>query len=860
MKLNMKQILPYLTALVLFIVITLFYFKPLLSGKTIYQHDIVQAKGMSKELVDYRTSENKEAVWTNAMFGGMPAYQISTLYPGNWLGNLDRAVKLFLPHPSGYVFFCFLGFFILLLCLDINPWLAIAGALAFGFSSYLLIVLEAGHNSKINAVGYLPPLIGGVILLFKGRFWLGTAVTAFFMALEINANHVQITYYGFMLMGGIITAYFYYALKNKQLPSFFKSISFFVVASVIALLPNIGSLWCTYEYGKYTTRGQTELTIDADMRSNKTIATSGLDKAYVTHWSYGISETINFFIPNYKGGGSSISINETDKNAVEKVNPDLRQQIGNSPAYFGDQPGTGGPSYVGAIIMFLAVLGLFIIKHPIKWGVVVVTLLCIALGWGKNFMGLTNFFLDYVPGYNKFRAVTIIMVIPEITIPLLAMLAVNELLKFKSLNDTIKLIWREKGVELKKILVIAFALTGGFALVGYVMPNLVNTFTAENEAQQLLGQYMEANYPKQEAEGAVMQVMEQLTIARVAIFKADAMRSFLLIASAFGLLWLLLLQKINRHAVFAGLGILILVDMWTVDKRYLNDKSFESKAQYEERFAKTQADEEILKDTSPNYRVLNLTKSWTNDASTSYWHKSVGGYHGAKLKKYQELIEFQLQKDVAKFYNGLNQAMANDSTRRVFFESLKILNMLNTKYFIVPGGERGEMALPLANPASYGNAWLIKSLQTVASADSEIVGLGRIDTRNQAILQAKNQEALNLKKEYAATGTISLSTYKPNYLTYNFESGTDEFVVFSEIYYPKGWNAYVDGQLQPHINVNYVLRGMPIAAGKHKIEFKFEPQAYKTGNSIARIGSVALFGLIGACLFFWYRQTKTQLN
>ncbi|MCE3260844.1 MAG: hypothetical protein K0S12_2485 [Bacteroidetes bacterium] len=449
MKFNYKNYIPHAAAVVIFAIITLIYFKPLFSGKELRQDDIARHKSMSKEIADFRNTNKTEPLWTNSMFGGMPAYQISTLYPGNWIGKLDNAFKLFIPLPAGYLFLYCLGFFILLLCLDVNPWLALVGGVAYGLSSYFLIILEAGHNSKANALGYLPALIGGVILLFKGRQWLGLALTTLFTAMELNANHVQISYYGYILIAFIILGYFINSVNRKQVPAFFKGLGFFLIGSLIGALPNAGNLMTTNEYGKYSSRGKSELTINyesikaarsgavgLDGNPNNPAAqrdlidhaakerhakntTTGLDKDYATNWSYGIGETFTFLIPSFKGGASA-AIGNVDEDALKKVNPDYRRQVAGSNAYFGDQPFTSGPVYIGAIICFLALLGMFIIKNRIKWPIFFGTLLTIALAWGNNFMALTDFFMDHVPGYNKFRAVSMLMVIAELTLPLLA--------------------------------------------------------------------------------------------------------------------------------------------------------------------------------------------------------------------------------------------------------------------------------------------------------------------------------------------------------------------------------------------------------------------------------------------------------
>lgn len=853
MNFNYKKFLPHAVAIAVFAVLTLIYFKPLLSGKELKQHDIAMHRGMSKEIFDYRAKHHSEPLWTNSMFGGMPAYQISTLYPGNWLGALDKIFKLFLPHPGGYLFLYCLGFFILLLCLDINPWLALVGGLAYGLSSYFLIIIPAGHNSKANALGYLPALLGGIILLFKNRYWLGLAVTALFTAMELNANHVQIAYYGYFIVGFLIVGYFIIALKEKTLKNFSKAFLFFLLACVIGVLPNAGNLLTTNEYGKLSNRGKAELTINPDMTSNKNVLSGGLDKDYATSWSYGIGETFSFLIPNYKGGGNA-AIGRVNPNALKKVNPEFREMVGNSDAYFGDQPGTSGPVYIGAIVILLALVGMFVIKNPIKWALLAVTLLTVALGWGNNFMGLTSFFMDYVPGYNKFRAVSMIMVVAELTLPLLAILGVNELLKFKSWEEKIRLPLsfgegKRGEVSLKKLIVIISSVVGGFCLLCYLAPEVFNTFQAQGEEYEMISRYKDAGYPEEQIKGYVSQLMPQIEIARIAIFKSDAVRSLIFIVLGFFALWLYFTNKIKKELLYASLGIFIVIDLYTIDQRYLNDKSFISKEQNQQYIAgKTAADEEILQDTDLDYRVLNLTVSSFNDASTSFYHKSIGGYHGAKLRRYDDLIQFCLRPEINVMYRDLSKTANNDSALANLFSNLKVLNMLNTRYFILPMGEDGRQAVPLKNPVANGNAWFVKDLKFVNSPDSEIVGLRRIDTKTQAILNEKFKEQ-NIKENYKGEGTIKLLSYEPNDLVYETETASEEFAVFSEIYYVHGWNAYIDGELKPHAQVNYVLRGMNVPAGKHKIEFKFEPKTYHTGNTMALIGSILLLITVGAGIY-----------
>ncbi len=853
---NTKKYLPYITAIVVFAVITLIQFSPLLSDKVLEQGDIVRYKGMSQEMTEFRKTEHTEALWTNSMFGGMPAYQVSTLHPGNWLGHLDKIFHLFLPHPSGYIFLCFIGFFILLLCLEINPWIAIIGALAYGFSSYFFIIIEAGHNSKANAIGYLAPLLGGIILLMRGKHWLGFAITTLFMAMELNANHVQISYYGFMLFGLVFLSYFIFAIKQKNLKSFFIGISLFIAASIIGLLPNAGNLLTTYEYSNYTTRGKTELTMNSNLQSNKGNITSGLDKDYATQWSYGIGETFTFLIPNFKGGGSD-AIGRVNKDALKNVDPQLREQVAQSSAYFGEQPFTSGPVYIGAIVILLAFLGLFIIDHPLKWALVVATALSIMLAWGKNFMGLTNIFMDYLPGYNKFRAVSMILVIAELTIPLLAILALDKFIKSSDKPQAFTLPFLNKTIDLKKALLISVIIIGGFCLISAFIPTLTNSFIPSGEENQIVNQFKQSGASDAQISSFLPGFMNNIQKAREVIFQSDARRSLIFIGLAAVFLFLYLTKKLKLELFLVTITIFMLADLWPVAARYLDAKNYVPKAQYDAPPIKSSADEQILQDKSLDYRVLNLSVNTFNDASTSHYHKSIGGYHGAKLKKYQEMIDFHLDKEINEFYNGLNTAAQSDSLMQTHMAKLGVLNMLNTKYIIVP---TKEQAVALPNPQANGNAWFVKHVKTVADADSEIVALYHIDTKRDAVIQQKNKELIPVSDDYNADGKISLTSYKPNDLVYETDTKEKQFAVFSEIYYPKGWNAYIDGKLTPHTSVNYILRGMEIPLGKHKIEFKFEPKIYKTANTIALIGSILLLITVIISLFFATKRKEIILS
>lgn len=852
---NFKKYLPYLVAIIVFAIINIVQFSPIFSGKALEQGDIVRFRGMSQEVVDFRNTEHQEALWTNSMFGGMPAYQVSTLYPGNWLGNIDKAFHAFLPHPNGYVFLYFIGFFILLLCLEINPWLAIIGALAYGFSSYFFIIIEAGHNSKANAIGYLAPLLGGIILLLRGKHWLGFAVSTLFLALELNAGHPQISYYGFMLFGLVFIGYFVVAYKEKAIKPFFISTAIFIAACIVGFLPNTGSLYATYEYGNYTTRGKTELTMNSALKSNAGNITSGLDKDYATQWSYGVGETFTFLIPNFKGGASA-AIGGVDKDALKNVDPQMRDQVAQSSAYFGEQPFTSGPVYIGAIVILLCVLGLFIIDHPLKWPLIIGTIMSVMLAWGKNFMGLTSFFMDYFPGYNKFRAVSMILIVAELTIPLLAVLALDKFIKSSAKNETFTLPFLKTQIDLKKVLIISVAVVGGFCLISAFMPTVTNSFIPAGEETQIVNQFRQSGASDAQIAQFMPDFLSNIEKARESIFKSDARRSLTFVGLAAIFLFLYLTKKLKLELFFLSLGVFMLADLWPVASRYLNDKNFVPKAQYDAPPAKSPADEQILQDKSLDYRVLNLSTSTFNDAATSYYHKSIGGYHGAKLKKYQEIIDFHLDKEINAFYDGLNTAVQSDSLMQIHTAKLGVLNMLNTKYVIVPAKDQ-TFAIP--NPQANGNAWFVKNIKTVANADSEIVALYGLNTKRDAVIQQKNKEITPVASSYNTDGKITLQSYKPNYLVYETDSKDKGFAVFSEIYYPKGWDAYIDGKLTPHTCVNYVLRGMEIPSGKHKVEFKFEPKAYSTGNTIAMIGSILVLIAVGGGIFFASKKKEIAI-
>ncbi len=835
--------------ILVFILITVVYFKPMyFEDKVLNQGDIIRHKAMSKEITDYREKYHQEPLWTNSMFGGMPAYQISTEYSGNWLSFMDKAFKLFLPHPSGYLFLYGISFFILMLVLRVPYLLGISAAIAYALSSYFLIIIEAGHNSKANAIGYIPLVIAALIMLFRQNQWLGALLSALFWALEINANHLQITYY-LVLMVGIFWCYWLYeAFIKKVISDFIKRSALLGIALGIAVLPNMGNLLTTYEYSKYSTRGKSELTIKEDLKPNKDIKTSGLDKDYATQWSYGIGETLTFLIPDFKGGASQ-SIAAADPNALKNIPSEMREIVAGQSAYFGPQPFTSGPVYLGAIVVFLMVVGLFILPKEWKIPLIIVTLLSVFLAWGKNFMLLTDIFMDYVPGYNKFRAVSMILILAEFTIPLLAALC----LYYLTLPEYQKIKLGNKEIDTKKLTLWTFVVVGGFCLINYLAPSLFNSFKSKEEEMILMSEYMKAGYPKEEVSKYIQQMMPHLETARKNIVQSDALRSFIFIALFYFFLWAHFRKKINTTMLFLAFGTFSAIDLYTADKRYFGNTAFVPKNSIQQMFTPSEADQMILQDTTKYYRVLNLATNTFNDANTSYFHKSVGGYHGAKLKKYQELIDFHLSKEIQWFYQQLNKIAGADSLLETqLLPSLQVINMLNTKYILLPVKSG---SIPMPNNSANGNAWFVQQIISVANADSEIVKLYSLHTKTQAVIQEKNKLP-QLKNSYSGKGKIYLTHYAPNELKYTSVSDDEQFAVFSDIYYPKGWNAYVDGQLQPHTCVNYVLRGMIIPKGTHVIEFKFEPTSYKIGNSIAYVGSALIYLILAGIVWMIWKTIK----
>ena len=832
----LKKNLPHIAAIAIFIALTFTYFSPMLKGKVIIQSDMVSNQGMAKEINDFREKYNEDPLWTNSMFGGMPAYLIS-IKPemGSLIPYFKTILTLGFKGPAMLLFSYLVGFYFLLLVLRVNPWLCIIGSLAFSFTSYTLIIIEAGHITKALAISYMAPTLAAVLLILRQKYLLGTALLALFASLELYSSHVQITYYLLIIIGVITTFEYVDLIKQKQHSVILKTLFSFVIAAIIAFGCNSYNLLNTMDYVNHTIRGKSELS------ENKENKTSGLDRDYVVQWSMGKAETMSLLIPGFKGRSSGFLINETPS-ALKTVEPQMRETIGNNlPQYWGDQPFTSA-RYAGAIVVFLFVLGLFLVEGKLKWSILIVTLLSMLLAWGKNFMGLTNLFLDYVPAYNKFRAVSMILVIAEFTIPLLAILGVSKIIQSGTeLNNKIKIPLINSDLTVKNAFFISFVLTGGISILYYLIPDLTSFSSPSDEA--IFSQIAQSN-----GEEIAHRFMFNIEEARRALFKQDALRSFGFIAVAAVALWFYLNKKLNTQLLLIILGLGILTDLWMVDKQFLNDKNFVSKQESKIPFPETLADKEILKDNDVNYRVLNLAVNTFNDASTSYRHKSVGGYHAAKLRRYQDLIEKHLAREMASIVNTLQDNPTDSSIKSVLLSN-GVLNMLNTKYIIY-----NPNTSPLFNMYANGNAWFVKNIKFVKNADEEITSLNTINTKETGIVDEKfKQQISNLNFNIDSTDNIKLTDYKPNHLTYESNTSQSMPVVFSEIYYEDGWNAYIDNVQSAYFRTNYVLRGMVIPAGKHKIEFKFEPPQNQIRLKTSFAFSILLILLLG---FSIYKELK----
>lgn len=809
----LKRVIPHLVAVAVFLALTLAYVSPVLEGKRIFQSDIMKHIGMSKEINDFREETGEEPLWTNSMFGGMPAYQISVLFKNNISNVFHKIMTLGLPRPADMVFLYFIGFYILLIVTGVNPWLSILGALAFAFSSYHFIILEAGHNSKAVAIAYMAPVLAGIILALRGHLFKGGLLAAIFLGLQINANHFQVTYYLLFIVLAIGIGWLIHAFKKKLLLQFFTSIGVLLLALLLAITVNFTNLITTWEYSGYTMRGGSELTDESGVQTS-----GGLDKEYATRWSYGIGETFSLFIPNIKGGASKAIASNPD--ALNKIERQYREWVGSQNHYWGDQPFTSGPVYVGSIVFFLFVLGVLIVKGHLKWALLSAAVLSVLLAWGHNFMPLTDFFLDHVPGYNKFRAVSMTLVIAELCIPLLALLALKEIISRPG-------ILKEKLNEF----ILALGFTAGLALVFYIAPGLFFNFIT---AQEMTGM-QDIKLEQPEMAATVDLFLGQLETVRAGILKADAIRSFIYISLAALLVFLVQSGKIRSNVFIALLAILILADMWTINRRYLNNDDFINRRQVERPFQPTAADQIIMKDVDPHFRVLNLTTNTFNETSTSYFHKSIGGYHGAKLQRYQDLIDHHIMKG-----------------------NTAVMDMLNTKYII--NFDQNRQPSPQVNFNALGNAWFVNRYLEADNADEEIDALNDFDPERMAVVDKR------FEKYYADAqllddpdSQINLTSYAPNNLVYEAVTNTRQMAVFSEIYYDKGWNAYVNGEPWPHFRVNYILRAIILPPGEHVIEFRFEPRSYFVGEKISLAGSVLMALLILGFIAFEVKKfAKSQ--
>jgi hypothetical protein len=810
---DFKKLIPHAVAVALFAIISAVYFVPEIEGKRIAQSDIAQFKGMSKEIVDHReANDGEEALWTNSMFGGMPAYQISVKHPEPVIGPIDKFLKLGSKGGLGKFFLYMIGFYILMMSLKLDYRIAIFGALAYGLSTYLIIILEVGHNSKAVALGYAPAVLAGFIMLFRNKQYLwGTVVTALFLGLQIKGNHPQVTYYLLISMVCIGAFYLADAFKKGTLPSLAKSLGLFVLASGIAVGLSAPRLMSTLEYAPWSTRGATELSpLPGEDKG------SGLDINYATSWSYGKMESFTFLVPNFVGGNSE-AIGAYDS-AMDEVDPRNARIVSQLSTYWGDQPGTSGPVYFGALIMLLALIGFWYLKGPLKWGLLVSAILMIMLSWGKNLMPFTEFFFDYVPGYNKFRAVSMALVVPGIIFPLMAMLGLREIITRRE----------EMAREMKGLYTVGGTVFG-LLLLMLIAPSLFSDFYGENDFQVFTDLLKRYQIPQPQIDAA----LADLPIARMAVFKADVLRTFFIVLVSLGLIWAFIKEKVNMSTLVIALALISFLDLWTVGKRYLNAENFISSRIMEKPFPMTDADKQILKDKDPYFRVYNSTLRIDQDAQTSYYHKSIGGYHAAKPGKYEELIYRQL----------VNQ-------------NFEILNMLNTKYIIQQNPQTGKM-MAIQNPDAAGNAWFVNRVEIVEDADAEMAALDDIRVKEYAVMDARYKDQLSTTTWSSdSTASIRLTSYAANKLVFESNRSSDGFAVFSDTYYQPGWNSYIDNDAVDHLRVNYVLRGMEIPAGKHEIVFEFKPEVIAKGNTIAYASSALLLLLIVGVVIWEFRKSQ----
>ncbi len=828
-----KKFLPDVVVIAVFAIISFaYFFVPITQGKILYQHDASAGVGAAQEMTEYQNRTGETTRWTNSIFGGMPTYQMSPSYQStDGLSQVMNAYHLWLPDNVWFLFAYLLGFYILLRAFDFRQSLAALGSVMWAFSSYFLIIIAAGHLWKVMALAYLPPMIAGVVLAYRGRYLSGFIVTALFTAFEIKANHVQMTYYYLFIILFMVIGYLVKSIREKQLAVFLKATGVLAAAALIGIAINLSSLYHTWQYQKESMRGKSEL-VKKDA-ANQT--SSGLDRDYITQWSYGIDETLTLLVPDAKGGASvPLSKNAT---AMAKADPQIQSMIPQLydafPQYFGTQPGTSGPVYVGAFVLFLFILGLFIVKGPMKWALLAATVLSVLLAWGHNFMGFTNFFLDYIPMYAKFRTVASILVIAEFTIPLLAALAL------KKIVDEPDVLSKQM-----KFAYISLALTAGVAALIALFPDMMGPFVSEQE-RQMIGSIQGMDG------GTAHTILANISDMRAAMVSSDAWRSVIIILIGFALLFAYKLKKLRADYMIAALLVLCLVDMWQVDKRYLNDEMFVPKSERDMPQQPTATDIEINKDKSLDYRVLNFASNTFNENETSYFHKSIGGYHPAKLRRYQEMVDAYIVPEMQKAM----QAIAAKGGNMQQVDGVKlfpVLNMLNTKYFIFP--LQGGATAPLQNPYAQGNGWFVDKIDYVADANAEYAEVGKIDVRHEAVADKQFEAVLGQAKVNDSTATVKLDKYEPNNLQYTVNSKNGGIVVFSEIYYP-GWKATVDGQSVELGRVNYILRAVNVKPGKHIVVLDFHPTSISTTETIAYISIVILLlAIVGAGYMEWKKK------
>ena len=783
----------------------------------LYRHDSSAGKGMGEESRQYKERTGETTRWTNSVFGGMPTYQTAPSYDSSTtLSHALNAYHLWLPENVWYVFVYLLGFYILLRSFDFSWYLATLGAIVWAFSSYFFIIIAAGHLWKVFALAYLPPMIAGILLAYRGKYLAGLAVTGIFTAFEINANHVQMTYYYLFIILFLVIGFFISAIKNRQIAQFLKATAVCIIAGALGVLANITNLYHTWEYQKESMRSKSELV----KKNTENQTSSGLERDYITQWSYGIDETWTLLVPNTKGGTSMTPISQS-KAAQEKANPmymEIYQQMGQ---YWGEQPGTSGPVYVGAFVLMLFILGIFIVKGSIKWALLGATILSIMLSWGHNMMWFTNLFIDYVPMYAKFRTVASILVIAEFTIPLLGMLALKKVIDNP---DCVKTTIKGKKVNW---LLVSFVLTGGIAALFAIAPTLFfDSFVSQAELRAL------GSIPQDQ----LNPLLDNLREIRIATFTSDCWRSFFIIFLCTVVVNIYRIKKINAVTTVCIIAVVCLADMWQVNKRYLNDDMFVSNTRRTAPIEPTETDLQILQDKSLDYRVLNLASNTFNENETSFFHKSIGGYHAAKLRRYQELIETHIGPEMQAGFSAIAQAQGDMS--KVNGDSIMpVINMLNTKYLILPLQDGKTM--PLQNPYAMGNAWFVNEVQYVDNANKEIEALGKNNLHTTAVADKTFETIIDKSTVQDSASTVTMTKYEPNELHYDVNSKNGGVIVFSEIYYP-GWTCTVDGQPVEVGRVNYVLRAIQVKPGQHKVIMEFRPKSLATTEAIAYTALILL--------------------